>query len=114
MASTNFVYQDAIDQVRKLLDDDAARRLTDDDINNLYVPRILMQLRADRPDVFLGGLSTFNPKPGITYACAFDDVAFNDFVEALLAAINGAMEETVSTGQAGMADARSERARRGR
>lgn len=111
MASANFTYQDAVDQARELLDDDAARRWTDEDIRARYLSRVLMQLRADRPDAFLDVLSTFNPKPALDDACVGADEVFPALVEGLVAAIHGSQEETVSGGQAGMADARAERAK---
>lgn len=111
MASSNFTYQDAVDQARELLDDDAQRRWSDDDINSRYVPRVLQQMRSDRPDCFLDVLTTLNPKPAIDAACAFADELFPAFVEALVAAIHGSQEETAGGGQAAMADARAERAK---
>lgn len=109
MASANFTYQDAVDQARELLDDDAQRRWSDADINLRYVPRVLQQMRTDRPDAFLDVLTTLNPKPAIDAACAFSDVIFPAFVEALVAAIHGSQEETASGGQAALADSRAER-----
>lgn len=110
MSSANFTYQDAIDAARELVNDDAQRRWDDADVLSRILPRQLAQLKADRPDAFLGVLATVNLKPSATDACAFDDSCFNPFVEALVAAIEGTDDEAAAGAQA--ADGRSERARR--
>lgn len=114
MASANFTYQDVADQAREILQDSAKRRWTDEDIRVRYLPRVLMQLRADRPDAFLGSYTTFDPSPAaLSTACAFEDEVFNACVEALVAAVQASEEEAASMGQSGASDARSERARKG-
>lgn len=111
MASANFTYQDAVDQAREILQDSAKRRWSDEDIRVRYLPRTLMQLRADRPDAFLADLSALNPKPALATACAFADEAFNAFVEMLVAVVQASEEEAASPGQSGSSDARAERAK---
>lgn len=110
--SVNFTFEDAIVAVRKQLNDDAQRRITDQEVLDLVLPRVYQQLYSDRPDLFLGSYGAVNFKPGLQNAIPFDDVGFNAFVEALIAAIMERAEESVSMGQAQGADGRSERARR--
>lgn len=112
MASTNFTYQEAVDQAREMLQDSAKRTWSDEDVRVRYLPRVLMQLRSDRPDAFLGGYATFDPKPALATACAFDDEVFNAFVEMLVAALQATEEEAASPGQSGASDSRAERAKR--
>lgn len=112
MSSTNFTYDDAIQHARKRMNDDAQRRWSDSDILNLVLPGALQQLRADRPDLFIGLYGTENFKPSQTAAIPFDDAGFSALVDALVAAILSQDDEAVGAGTAANADARSERARR--
>lgn len=112
MASANFTYDDAIQAVRERLNDDAQRRTSDEDILNRYLPGVLAQLRADRPDLWYGTYGTETYKPGQMDAIAFDDAGFESLVDALYAAIQAVDEESARTGLAGFADMRSERARK--
>lgn len=112
MASANFTYQEAVDQAREILQDSAKRRWTDEDIRVRYLPRVLAQLRADRPDAFLGGYATFDPSPAaLSAACAFEDDVFNAFVEALVAAVQASEDEAAGPAQSGVAEGRAERAK---
>jgi hypothetical protein len=112
MTSTNFVYQDAVSSARKQFADDAGRRWSDGDIEILILPRVLQQLRADRPDAFIGAYTGLNLKPSLADPCVFDDALFNAFVEAIVAAVTAVDEESVASGQSAGTDALSERARR--
>lgn len=112
MSSTNFTYDDAIQATRKQLNDDAQRRWPDVDILNYVLPRVLQQLKTDRPDLFIGLYRTENFKPSQTDPIPFDDAGFNALTEALIAAVNEQDAETTSSGVATFADSRSERARR--
>jgi hypothetical protein len=110
--STNFTIDDAIQATRQQLQDDAQRRYDDVTILTQYVPRVMQQLYSDRPDLFVGSYAVVNFKPGQMDPLVFDDVGFNSFVEGLVAAIESQSDESVSSGVAGMADQKSERARR--
>lgn len=112
MASANFTVDDAIQAVREQIEDDASRRIDDTDILNLHVPKVLQQLRADRPDLWIGAYGTESFKPAQTDPLPFDDMGFNAFVEALLASVEEKEDEAMSDGSAAGADARSQRARR--
>lgn len=112
MASTNFTFQDVLDHVREQLNDDAQRRWDDTDILNRYLPAAFQQLRADRPDLFVGLYGTENFKPSAQDPLPFDDLGFTTLVEALVARIQGSEEESAGSGVAGVADSLSERARR--
>ena len=112
MSSSNFTYDDAIQAARQQIQDDAQRRWTDNDILTFILPRVLQQLRTDRPDLWIGQYGTEVFKPSQTAAIPFDDSGFNTLVEALIAAVNEEQDESASDGVASLADARSERARR--
>lgn len=113
MSSANFTYDDAIQAARKQLNDDAQRRWSDNDILTLVLPRVLLQLRSDRPDLWHGLYGTENFKPAQLDPLPFDDVGFNALAEALIAAINEQDAENSTSGVATFADSRSERARKG-
>lgn len=112
MASANFTVDDAIQAVRSRLNDNQQRRFTDDRILSDYVPGVLAQLRADRPELWHGAYGTENPKPAQTDPCPFFDEGFQSFVDALLAAVEAQDEESAKTGLAGFADERAERERK--
>lgn len=112
MASTTFVYQDAVDAARKKIADAAGRRIDDGDIELVMIPEVLADLRAKRPDLFIGAFDSVNLKPSLADPCAFDDAGYAEFVEALVSAITAMDEESMSGGQSAAADARSERSRR--
>lgn len=112
MASSNFTIDDAIQAVREQIEDDLGVRIEDTDILTLHVPKVLQQLRSDRPDLWHGAYGTENFKPGQSDPVPFDDMGFNAFVEALLASVEEKEDEAMADGSAQGADARSERARR--
>lgn len=112
MASTNFTYQDVLDSTREALQDSAQRRWDDSEIQNYTLPRVLQQLRGDRPDLFIGLFGTEDFKPSMDDAIPFDDLGFNTLVEALVAAILKQEEESAGSGSAAAADYSSERSRR--
>lgn len=112
MASTNFLYQDAVTAARRQIADDSGRRVSDGDIELTILPRLLAQLRDDRPDLFLGAIDTVNLRPSLADPCAFDDSGYSAFVEAIVAAVQGVDEESMSGGTSRAADALSERSRR--
>lgn len=112
MPSTNFTYADAIQAVRTRLNDAVARRYNDSVILNDFLPGVLQQLRADRPDLWLGQYGTENFKPSQTDPVVFDDMGYQTFVDALHSAVEAMEEESVQSGVAGMADGKSERARK--
>ena len=112
MPSAIFTYADAIQAVRTRLNDDAQRRYSDTKIHNDFLPGVLQQLRADRPDLWLGAYGTGNFKPSMLDPVAFDDMGFQSFVDALHAAVEAMEEESVQTGVANVADSKSERARK--
>jgi hypothetical protein len=96
VASTNFVFQDVLDHVREQLNDDAQRRWDDTDILNRYLPAALQQLRADRPDLFIGSYGTENYKPSALDPLPFDDAGFSTLVEALIARIRAAKRKALA------------------
>lgn len=112
MSSSNFTYDDAIQAARQQIQDDAQRRWSDNDILTYILPRVLQQLRADRPDMWIGLYGTENFKPSQTAAIPFDDAGYNTLVEAIIAAVNEEQDESANDGVAAMADAKSERSRR--
>jgi hypothetical protein len=112
MSSANFTYDDVIQAARQQIQDDAQRRWTDAAILTYILPRVLQQLRADRPDLWIGLYGTEAFKPSQSAAIPFDDAGYNTLVEALVAAINEEQDESASDGVAAFADSRSERARR--
>lgn len=110
-----FTYLDAIDAARERLDDEANMRVTDDEILSMHLPRALQQLRADRPDLWLGlyGTEAFKPTT-LSATMPFADEGFTPLVDALVAGLAGKQDEPSATPKESMADARSERARKGR
>lgn len=113
MSSTNFTFDDVIQAVRQRLQDDAGRRIDDSDILNRYLPGEYQQLWNDRRDLFFGLYgANINFKPSQQDPLPFDDAGFTALVEAVIAAINESEEEAVSSGVAGMADTKSQRARK--
>ena len=82
------------------------------DIMQRFVPAALVQLRNDRPDAFVGSFGTESFKPAEADPTPFDDSCFHTFVQAVVSAVQSSEDESASSGVAGMADAKSERARR--
>ena len=115
MASTVFTIDDAIQAARQSFEDEAQRRIDDVEILTYHVPRALQQLYSDRPSLFVGHatLGAVNFKVAQMDPLPFDDNGFNDFVEAIIASVESKDEEAVAAGVAGMADAKSQRARKG-
>jgi hypothetical protein len=111
-ASTQLRFSNALDAAREDLNDDAQRRWPDTDLMNYVVPKVLAQLRADRPDLFVGSFTSMNLAPVIEDFLPFDDEGFFSFVEAIVASVLGQSEESVGRGKEAAADGKSERARK--
>lgn len=112
MASSNFTWDDAIQAARESLQDAAQRRWGDAEILTFVLPRVLQQLRADRPDLFIGLFGAENFKPSQTDPIDMDDLGFNSLVDAIVAAILKQDEESAGSGSAQAADFTSERSRK--
>lgn len=111
MSSTNFTYGDAVGAARESLQDAAQRRWPDATIFTYVLPRVLQQLRSDRPDLFIGTFGSENFKPTDEDVLP-DDMGFNTLVEAIVAAILKQEEESAGSGSAAAADFTSERSRK--
>lgn len=111
--STNFTFDDVIQHVRMKLNDNAQRRWPDSDIMSFFVPAAYQQLRADRPDAFMGftKFGTENFKPSQADPLPFADEVFTEFVDMVLASIQMQSAEAVNAGTAAQADGMAQRSR---
>lgn len=111
--SAIFSYDDVIQSAREKIGQAANLRLTDDEIMDYHLPQALQNLRADRPDLWIGiyGSEAFKPttQSGLL---PFADEGFTPLVEALASVLSTKDDDPKGSQTSVMTDAKSERSRK--